>query len=125
MSGSANEDGAALKRADNTNRNRDYPDVEASNQATLLSLGTETYGRWGQPCITLVRQLARLRCKDLPDFLQKSVQQACFSRWWNMLAVSVQRIVTESILRLNGSDLFEASEFISQLKLDTLLDQGR
>ena len=41
------------------NRERDYPDVEASAHAQLLCLGVETYGRWSPDYLTLVRQLAK------------------------------------------------------------------
>eukprot|EP00973_Karenia_brevis_P068237 9494760-Karenia_brevis.AAC.1 len=53
--------GGAIQAAENRNRTEDYPDVEESSLAQLLCLGAETYGRWNEHCLTLVRQLARVK----------------------------------------------------------------
>ena len=42
----ADVDGAAVAEAERKNREEDYPDVEGSPHACLLSLGVETYGKW-------------------------------------------------------------------------------
>ena len=80
MPRSAKDDGAALQRADERNRIKDYPDIEASPHAQLLCLGTETYGRWSSHCLTLVRQLADYKSKNCPFFLMKSIKQASYNR---------------------------------------------
>ena len=119
----ASVDGAANNRAENRKRIVDYPDVHVSDQATLLSLGTETYGRWSNHCLTLIRQLARLKSRHMPDYLKNSVEQASYSRWWNILSVTVQQIIGDSILRLNGSDLFQGNDIIRQIPIDEFLDR--
>ena len=111
----------ALSRADDRNRNRDYPDVERSSTAQLLCLGVETYGRWGDHSITLVRQLARYRSRNSPDYVRASVEQCSNNRWWGLLSVAVQCIVAEGILRLQGADLHAAGDSVEQLILEDLL----
>lgn len=125
MPRSAKEDGAAVSRAEIKNREVDYPDIEASPHAALLSLGSETYGRWSSHCLVVVRQLARYKSRNSPEHLQKSVQVASFARWWNLLSCSVQTIVADSILRLKGSDLFEGAETTQPPPVEELLDLHR
>ena len=122
MPNSRNQDGAALARADRKNRQEDYPDVEASSQGQLLCLGVETYGRWSPHCLTLVRQLAKYKSRNCLEYLQTSIQAACYARWWNMLAVQVQIIVGESILRQGGNDLYEADATSRNLTILEFLD---
>ena len=102
MPNSSRIDGAACIRADVRNREDDYPDVHQADSAQLLCLASETYGRWGDHCITLVRQLARFKAKNYPEYLQASVVNKSLSRWWGMLAISLQRIVIDSIISLTG-----------------------
>ena len=125
MPHSANKDGAAVQRAEDKNREVDYPDVEASPHAQLLSLGNETYGRWSKHCLTLVRQLVRHKARNVPEHLQKSIEVAYYTRWWNLLSVSAQKIICDSVLRPSGSDLFEAAASLNQVPLDELLDFQR
>ena len=125
MPHSATEDGAAVRRAADTCRRNDYPDVEASPHAQLLSLGVETYGRWSPQCIVLIRHLARFKSANAPAHLQKSVQYAFLSRAWNLLSVCAQQIVCESVLRASGADLLDAAESCSRLTMEDLLDFHR
>ena len=122
MPNSARQNGAANDRAENRNRNVDYPDVEASPLAQLLCLGVETYGRWSSHCLTLVRQLARYKSKHSPPYLQKSIECACYTRWWNILAVSVQKIICETLVRPCGTDLVEAADNVRSVTVEDLLD---
>ena len=125
MSRSANVNGASLIRADQRNRNDDYPDVEQSPHAALLCLGCETYGRWSDHCLTLVKQLAKFKSRNSPQYLQQSLQQSCYARWWSLLACTVQVIVAESILRPQGSDLLEAANTVLTPTVQDLLDLHR
>ena len=108
MRNAARRDGGVLEAADKRNREVDYPDVERSNDAELLCLGVETFGRWNHHCLQLVSQLAAFKAADSPWKLQKSVQHALLTRWWGILSISLQRIVAASLLRPGGSDLIEA-----------------
>ena len=125
MPRSRDHDGAAVDRAEKDCKEKDYPDVFSSPHAALLSLGTETYGRWSKQSLTLIRDLARYKASNAPEYLQKSLEHACSSRWWNLLAVSVQKIVCESILRPNGSDLLEAAATLRSPALEDILDGCR
>ena len=125
MPHSATEDGTAVRRAAETCRLRDYPDVEASPHAQLLSLGVETYGRWSSQCQVLIRNLARSKSANAPAYLQKAVQHAFFARAWTLLSVCVQQIVCESIVRDSGADLLDAAESLSRLTFEDLLDFHR
>ena len=118
----ATRGGAANQRAEDKNRNVDYPDVEASPLAQLLALGCETYGRWSKHSLTLVRHLCKYKSRNFPGYLQKAVEQASFARWWNLPSINVQKIVADSILRDRGSDLFEAGTSLVQVPLEDLLD---
>jgi len=122
MPNSASRDGAANQRAEDRNKNSDYPDVEAAPDAQLLSLGIETYGRHCNQSLVLMRQLARSKSNSYPEHLQKSVEIAYFKRWWGLLSIGVQRIIGDSILRLRGSDLFEAADYAGAPVLERLLD---
>ena len=73
MPNAANQNGACLRKKDAETRNQDYPDVANSVHAQLLSLSVETYGRWGQDCIKLVRQLAASKASQYPAILEKSI----------------------------------------------------
>ena len=114
-----------MRRAAETCRQRDYPDVEASPHAQLLSLGVETYGRWSSQCTVLIRQLARYKSANAPAFLQKAVQHAFFARAWTLLSVCVQQIVCESILRPSGADLLDAADSLHCLTVEDLFDFHR
>ena len=125
MPWSATEDGAAVRRAAETCRLTDYPDVEASPHAQLLSLGVETYGRWSSQCIVLIRHLARFKSANAPAFLQKAVQHAFFARAWTLLSVCVQQIVCESVLRASGADLLDAADSLNSVTVEDLFDFHR
>ena len=105
MPNSDAQDGAAVAGATERNRIADYPDVEASTHAQLLSLGVEVYGRWSDQSLILVRQLARFKARNSPEILRKSVEVGYYKRWWSLLSVAVQKMVLTSILRPTGTDL--------------------
>ena len=121
MPRSHTQEGAALQRAENRNRTVDYPDVEASPLAQLLSLGVETYGRWSEHSLTLIRHLAKYKSNNVPPYLKRSVEQGSYVRWWSLLSVGVQQIVADSILRPAGSDLSFASSNNAQVPITEFL----
>ena len=124
MPHSHDRDGEAVARATRSCVQVDYPDVEISPDAQLLSLGTETYGRWSKQCQVVMRQLAKFKSQNMPDYLRSSVQTACFARWWNLLSVTVQRVVAEGILRDSGHDLFIAAEALRLPPVEEMLAGG-
>ena len=125
MPHAADEEGAAVNAVESRNRETDYPDVHASPQAQLLSLGVETYGRWHKHCLVLVRQLARNKARNASELLAKPMELAYYRRWWSLLSVAVQRVVTEGILRPAGADLLEACSTIGDICAADVLDFNR
>ena len=124
MPHSHDRNGEAVARATSTNSRRDYPDVEASPDAQLLSLGAETYDRWSDQYQILVRHLAKFKSENMPDHLKRSIQASCYARWWNLLSVTVQRVVCEGILRDSGHDLHIGAEELHVPPVEELLAGG-
>ena len=87
----ADEDGAAVREAERKNREEDYPDVEASPHACLLSLGAETYGRWSPHSQELLAQLARRKAQGVADVLRRTTERAYSAPWWSLLAVALPK----------------------------------
>ena len=114
--------GIVLQRKDHATRVDDYPDVEASPHAALLSLSVETFGRWGDQCHQLVKQLARHRAASCPPQLRASAQTAYASRRWALLSVGVQKAVAQTLIRETGADLPSAPAALSAPPLVDILD---
>ena len=87
----ADEDGAAVAEAERKNREEDYPDVEASPHACLVSLGVETYGRWNPHSQQLLTQLARKKARGVAEELRRTTERAYMADWWSLLAVALPR----------------------------------
>ena len=121
----ANENGAANTDKDNATRNVDYPDIHASPHATLLSLSVETFGRWGNDSIELIRQLARAKTNNLPDVLKHATQAAYHSRWWSLLSVGLQKYMSDSIMEWRGTDLRQMQENADVPDIFDVLDFNR
>ena len=78
MPRSATEDGRAAEKAAEDCREKDYPDVHLSPHAQLLSVGCETYGRWGKSNQVLVRTLTKFEFKMHQIIC--TIQLVCYSR---------------------------------------------
>ncbi len=100
----ATTDGGVLRRAVAV-KQRKYQDVHASRQACLLVLGCETYGRWCEDALHIVRELAALKAQEAPPLLRGCAHYAWSNRWWGLVGVGVQRAIAESLLRHGGADL--------------------
>ena len=125
MPHAADNDGARASAKDEETRETDYPDVQRSPHAHLLSLSVETYGRWGPDSLQLVRQLAKYKNAQHTEILQQSITLAYSKRWWSLLSVALQKAIAGAILRQEGGDLTEACETVALLPLDELLDLHR
>ena len=125
MPRAADHDGAAVERAATDCRTRDYPDVQASPRVQLLSLGVEIYGRWSLDSLTLLRQLAKVKSRNVNPFLVASVRAAFFRRWWSILSVVVQREVVQRIIQDQGADISEAADTSCTIPFDELFDFHR
>jgi hypothetical protein len=102
--GATTIDGAMLRNAREENSTT-YPEVDESGLGRLYCLSVETFGRWGQDSLELVRDLAREHCRGLPAAVAQAGRTAFLRRWWGLLSVSAQRAAARCILRSAGADL--------------------
>ena len=72
-------------------------------------LGCEVYGRWCPEALALVSELAGLKARSVPDYLQASTRSAWLNRWWGIASVGVMNAIGESLLAGNGPDLLAGS----------------
>ena len=93
-----------MRRAVGAKR-RKYADVHASPQACVVVLGCETFGRWCDDAIDLVREMAALKAREAPPLLRAAARHAWSNRWWAHVGVGVHRAIAESLLRHAGGDL--------------------
>ena len=100
----ATTNGGVLAQAVATKR-RKYADVHSSPAASLLVLGCETYGRWSEDAVKIVRELAALKAREAPPLLQGCARHSWSNRWWALVSVGVQRAIGEALLRHSGPDL--------------------
>ena len=119
----ANNDGGTMRRAVATKRQK-YADVHTSRQACLLVLGCETYGRWCEDAVSIIRELASLKARQAPPLLRGCAQNAWSNRWWSLVGVGVQRAIAESLLRHGGADLLASAPTASTPHLAEVLQDA-
>jgi len=105
--GTSNRGGRLLEIADDDNR-ATYQPVVDSGLGALFCLGCEVYGRWGQPCINLMKALVRERSRLLHPRVRRGTALGLQHRWWGILSISLQKAVARAILREHGADLHES-----------------
>ena len=105
--GSLTVNGGAVEAAARRCHTVDYPEVANSGAGRLYSLGVETFGRWGQEPLDLVRRAARECVAGLPRRVRLGTQTRLLRRWWGLLGLAVQRTVAQTVLRGTGADLAE------------------
>ena len=88
-----------------TQKHRRYSDISSSGVGSLLVLGCEVYGRWCNDALDLIKELADLKARAVPDYLQASVRAAWLNRWWGLASVGVMNAIGESLLAGRGPDL--------------------
>ena len=92
-----------------TRKHRRYADINRSGVGALIVLGCEVYGRWCPEALALVSELAGLKARSVPDYLQASTRSAWLNRWWGIASVGVMNAIGESLLAGNGPDLLAGS----------------
>ena len=70
-------------------------------------------------------QLARGKAQGVAAVLRRAAERAYMVRWWSLLAVAVQRMVTEAVLRETGADLTPAEGQLEEPPLVDVLDACR
>jgi hypothetical protein len=83
-----------------------FPEIDESGLGKLYCLGVEIFGRWGEDALSF---LARERRRTLPRAVARTSQAAVLRRWWGLPSVSVQKAVSQSIVRSMGPDLTETA----------------
>ena len=79
--------------------------MHTSQQACLLVLGCEVYGRWSEDAVAIVREMASLKARQAPRQLRNCARYAWANRWWSLIGVGVHRAIAEALLRHAGADL--------------------
>ena len=105
--GTSNQGGRLLEQADVDNA-ATYREVQESGLGALYCLGCEVYGRWGEPCIKLMKALVRERARLLHPRVRRGTALGLQHRWWGILSISLQKAVAHAIMRDEGEDLYDA-----------------
>ena len=70
-------------------------------------MGVEVFGRWATEAVGLVRATARERAAELPARVRLGTQTRLLRRWWGLLGLANQRVITRAVLRGTSADLAE------------------
>ena len=91
--------GAALEEA-RRRKEATYPELARGTEgrARLVVLAAEVGGRWSTQTAQFLRGLAKGRVEAVPRILQDRAKAAWLRRWSSMLACSVVRAFSESLL---------------------------
>ena len=103
-SGTSNAGGKLLERAEREN-NSTYAAVTASRLGALYCLGHEVYGRWHTQGIDLLISLPQEHVRGLPFRIKKGVLLNYIKRWSNIICVSLQKSVADTIASNAGGDI--------------------
>ena len=104
------------------NKRRTYRDVVNSGLAKFLVLGNETYGRWHENAIDLIKELAYQKAEEAPEQLRNCARIGWSNRWWNLLSAGVHRSIGEALLRKEGIDLPVITQTDEIVSLETVLE---
>ena len=105
--GTSNTGGRLLDYATAEN-NITYQEVYNSGLGALYCLGAEVFGRWSTQAVQLLPALARERCRGLHPRLRRSSALGLLHRWSGILAIGLQRGVSQIVARDWGADLVTA-----------------
>ena len=95
----------------------------ASPAARLVVLGCEVYGQWCEDAVSLIRQFAKLKSREVHPILQKSAEYAWSNRWWDIVGIGIQRGIAESLLCENGTDLLSGGHDPNEAGLADVLSE--
>ena len=92
----ADTDGVAIARLESRKRTT-YPELVNSSRLRLTTLACETGGRWSKACVTMVRQLAKVKARNAREEQQAALTAAYANRWWSLLSVAAQNSLAASL----------------------------
>ena len=72
-------------------------------RARLVILAGEVGGRWSPETAHFLRALAVAKARDVPSFLQATVEVAWFRCWSNILSCAAARAFADSLLEVRGA----------------------
>ena len=105
VSGCIETAGGATRRASRHCHVVDYPDVNSSGLARLVSLGVEVFGHWSEDSLWIVRTAARARSAELSTRVRRGTELRLLRRWFGLLGVATQRFCARALLFGSGSDV--------------------
>ena len=62
------------------------------------------------------------KARGVAEELRRTTERAYMARWWSLLAIALQKAVTEAVLRESGTDLTTAEEQLFGPALADILD---
>ena len=89
--------GQAIHEAEQDKRRR-CPELLTGTRCHFLVMAFEVAGRWSPSVVTFLRNLAWYKSLSVPTVLRRSTQLLFFQRWTALLACSIQRAYTASLL---------------------------
>ena len=116
----ADEDGVALARTHQRHVDQ-YPELAEGARGRLVVLGCEVGGRWSQPALEVLRNLAVAKSREAPSLLRRSAALAWHRRWLSHLSVAAQLALAETLLAPLSPHLseFDAAEpFLGDILVD-------
>ena len=93
----ATTDGAVFQKALKEKEDK-YEDIVRNELVELVVLACEVGGRRNESAVDLVRQLIKLKVRNVHPLLKRSMELAWTDRWWALLGVAVQNALTASLL---------------------------
>ena len=82
-----------------------YRAVTESGLGSLLCLGFEVFGRWGEQCVDLLPRLARAKSRGMHPRLRRGTALAYQRRWAGIISVALMRATFAAATRAEGSDI--------------------
>ena len=110
--GGATVNGAALQVA-RQQKEAKCRELLEGHRCSLVVVGVETGGRFGQEAVDFVDSLAAAKARDSPRILHRSAHLAWRRRWMPMLAVSCARSFAVSLV--SGGDAWSGTDGVPDL----------
>ena len=118
------EAGVCMRRACRRKRRR-YSELLQPGPEELVVLACEVGGRWHRAAIEFVKRLVTIRVRRAPRLLRASAAQAWSRRWWSLLSVACQDVVSASLVEGRHAPSTSPAGFNEPPLADVLTDAAR